>query len=230
MKQSAGKYFLLFILLLHSFAGWGQLRIYTRSFMIQDLKSKPTKVVLNGSREFNSALRQEITSLWTITPFEFCTEAEYKKQMNNSDCYFLHTQTNKGIVFLSLDRGGKKNDDDALKRPVTLLSIPIYGEQDSSGRELIYMPAFISIIQDYAEAALNSECAAYRGLKSIKKRMPRYYTLYTDRAKADEAFASKYEDAASLLVISPDGKRIGKHRYEMIIGTSDYRLYHYAKH
>ena len=229
MKRSFGKYFLLFILLLHSVSGWCQLRIYTRNFMIQDFKSKPTKVVLDGSPEFNAALRQEITSLWTITPYEFCTAADYKKQANSSDCYFLHTETGKGIVFLSLSRGGKKNDDDALKRPVTLAALPIRGEQDGSGRELTYMPAFISIIQDCAEAALNSECAAYRGLKAIKVRLPKHFTLYSDPAEADEAFVSQFTDAASLVVVSPDGRPGSKPRYEMAIGTSDYRLYRYAK-
>jgi len=230
MKRSIGKYLLLFILLFQSVSGWGQLRIYTRQYLLQDFKSKPTKVVLSGSREFKAALRQEITSLWTITPFEFCSQAEYSKQKNSSDCYFLHTEVSKGIVYLTLSRGGQKNDNDALKRPVTLVSLPIAGEQDDSNRAVIYMPAFITLIQDYSEAAINSEFAAYSGIKFMSTKRPKNCTLYTDPEEADKAFKSQYVDAASLLVISPDGNPKGKPRYEMAFGTSDYRLYHYAKH
>ena len=111
MKRSIGKYLLLFIFLLNSVSGWGQLRLYTRKYLIQDFMSKPTKVVLSGSREFRSSLRQEITALWTITPYEFCSQAEFNKQKDNSDCYFLHTEVNKGIVFLTLSRQGNKNDN-----------------------------------------------------------------------------------------------------------------------
>lgn len=229
MKQSIGKYLLLSILLLHSFSGWGQLRIYTRSYMLQDFKSKPTKVVLSGSPEFNSSLRQEITTLWTVTPYEFCSQTEYQKQKDSPDCYFLHTETSKGIVYLTLSRGGKKNADDAFKRPITMVSIPIAGEHDDSGREIIYMPAFISLIQDYSEAAINSEFVAYGGLKSIKAHKPKGLTVYSEPAKADEAFLSQFMDAASLVIISQDGNPKSKHRYELAIGTSDYRLYRYAK-
>lgn len=230
MKRSIGKYLLLFIFLLNSVSGWGQLRLYTRKYLIQDFMSKPTKVVLSGSREFRSSMRQEITALWTITPYEFCSQAEFNKQKDNSDCYFLHTEVNKGIVFLTLSRQGNKNDNDALKRPVTIIALPIYGEQDNSHRELIYMPAFISLIQDYAEAAFNSEIAAYRGLSAIRKRAPEGMVYYTDPAEADEAFISQYTNAASVVVVSPDGNPKSKPRYELSIGTSDYWLYRYAKH
>lgn len=230
MKRSFGKYLLVSILLLQSFCGWGQLRIYTRAYMMQDFRSKPTKVVLSGSQEFNSVLRREVTSLWTVSPFEFCSEGEYKKQKDNPDCYFLHPEIEKGIVFLTLSRGGKKNDDDALKRPITLVSLPISGESDNSGRELIYMPAFISIIQDYADIAVSSEFAAYRGLNAIKIRTPKEFAVYTVREEADEAFLSQFTDAVSVLTITPDGRPKSKPRYEVGIGSSDYRLYRYAKH
>lgn len=229
MKQSMRKFFLFAVLLLNTTAGWGQLRIFTRSYMIQDFKSKPTKVVLDGTPEINAALRQEITILWAITPYEFCSPADYKKQKNNSDCYFLHTETDKGIIYLTIARGGKKGDDDALKRPVTLVSLPIGGENDGSGRASLYMPAFVSILQDYAEEALNSEYVAYKGLKASKLRIPPGYRVFKKPAEADKAFLDHFENGVSNIVISPDGNPKAKHRYELSVGTSDYRLYRYVK-
>lgn len=229
MKRLPGKILLSAAVLLLSLSVWGQKRIYTRSFMIQDFKSKTTKVVLDESNAFNAALRQEITSLWTVSPYEFCTKAEYDKQKNSPDCYFLHAETEKDIVFLTLSRGGKEDDADALKRPVTVLSIPVSGTRDTSGRSSVYMPAFISLMQDFTEAAMNSEMVAYQGLKAIKTKAPKDLRIYTDPDEAADAFLSNYEGSAVQLIISADGSSAGKPRYKMVIGTSGYELYSYGK-
>lgn len=230
MKRFATKLLISAALLLLCLNGWSQKKLYTRSFMIQDFKSKTTKVVLSGSAELNASLRAEITSFWTITPYEFCSKAEYDKQRNSPDYYFLHPETNKGIVYLTLSRGGKEGDQDALKLPVTLVSLPISGENDNSGRERIYMPAFISLLQDFTESALQSEYVAYTGLRAICKRKPKTTTVITGADEADEAFISQFTDSAVELIISPDGNPKSKPRYHMVIDTSTYQLYSYAKH
>ena len=76
MNRALRKIILLFSLLLLSLASLGQKRIYTKSFRLQDFKSKTTKVVLGGSETLNASIRQEITSYWTISPYEFCTPAQ----------------------------------------------------------------------------------------------------------------------------------------------------------
>lgn len=222
--------FLVAALLSVCTGAWCQKRIYTKAHQIQDFRSKTTKVVLTGSPEFVASLRQEITTLWTITPYEFCNQAEYDKNKQNSDCYYLHPETIKGIEFLTLSRGGKEDASDALKRPVTIVSFPIIGENDKSGRELIYMPAYISLIQDYADVAVSSEFSAYSGLRAICTRPPKTLNIITDKDKADEAFLSRYPDSAVQLLITPDGDSKGKPRYKLVIGTSDYKLYGYGKY
>jgi len=229
MKRLIGKYLLLAVLLLIPVAGWGQKRFYTKSYRIRDFQSKTTKIVLGGSEDFNRALRLEVTSLWTISPYEFCTPAEYEKQKTNPDNWFLLPETSKGILFLTLSKGGKESDPDVLKQPLTLLSLPIGGEQDSSGIEVLYLPAFISMVQDYTEAALNSDLAIYLGIRAIKKRMPKGYTLYTNPVDAASAFRSMEPDAAVQITISPTGEADAKPRYTMRFGTSSYQLYYFAK-
>ena len=154
MKNVLGKFLLLAVLLSAALPSWGQKRIYTKGYKIQDFKSK------------------EVTSLWTISPYEFCTQAQYEKQKTSPDNYFLHVEAVKGFIYLTLSKGGKNEDKDALNKPFTIVSVPIAGDRDKSGRECIFMPAYISMIQDYTEAAMDSESVAYSGIRAIRKHRP----------------------------------------------------------
>ena len=229
MNRALRKIILLFSLLLLSLTSLGQKRIYTKSFRLQDFKSKTTKVVLGGSETLNASIRQEITSYWTISPYEFCTPAQYEKQKNNPDVCFLRVEKSRGIVFLSLSKGGKPDDPNALKRPLDIISVPISGENENSGLETVYMPAFISIIQDYVEAAIDSEAAAYGGLKAIARGIPRGYKVYITNSDAIQAFARRDSEAAVQLLITPDGNPSSKPRHRLVFGAADYRLYQYGK-
>ena len=229
MKRPSGKILLLLAMLFLPLSIWGQKRIYTKSYRLQDFKSKTTKVVLSGSGPLYTSLRQEVTSLWTISPYEFCTNAQYEKQKTNPDICFLSIEKSRGIVFLTLSKGGRSDDSNALKRPMEIISIPIAGENDPSGQELIYMPAFISIIQDYTEAAMNSETAAYSGLKAIAHGVPRGVKVYSDPDEARRVFSGELPDSAVQIIISPDGSATSKPRHKLTFGTRDYSLYQYSK-
>lgn len=229
MKHPLGKILLLLAVLLLPLSLWGQKRIYTKSYRLQDFKSKTTKVVLSGNDALNASLRQEVTSLWTISPYEFCTPAQYEKQKNNPDICFLCIEKSRGIVFLTLSKGGRSEDPNALKRPLEIISLPIAGENDPSGQELIYMPAFISIIQDYTEAAMDSETAAYSGLKAIARGVPRGVKVYSAPDEARRVFSGQLPDSAVQILISPDGTTSSKPRHKLTFDTRDYCLYSYSK-
>lgn len=227
MKRPIGKIIFLLFLLFLPLTSWGQKRIYTKSYRMQDFKSKTTRVVLPGPPEFDQALRESITSLWTISPYEFCTKAQFEKQKSNPDLCFLYTETNRGIVYLTLAKGGKTNDTNPLKRPLEIISVPIAGERDSSGQELLYMPVFISIVQDYTDAAMESETAAYSGIGVITHGIPHGITIYTDPAEAAEAFRNRRPASAVRIIITPDGNPASKPRHKMTFSTADYRLFAY---
>lgn len=220
---------LLLAVLFTSLWGQAQKRIYTRSYMLQDFRSKTTKVVLSGSPELNSALRRDVPSFWTITPYEFCQPSEYEKQKNNPDCYWLRPETVKGIVFLTLERGGKEDDASAFKRPLSVVSLPVCGELDPAGYPGIYTPAFLSIIQDFTDKAIDSEMTAYRGLPSMARHAPRGTRVYTDPDEAAAAFRNMEPDAAVSLLVTPDGNPRSKPRYKLVFGTAGYELYTYGK-
>ena len=109
------------------------------------------------------------------------------------------------------------------------MSVPITGEKDATNRVSVYMPAFISMIQDYVEAAQNSEYVAYTGLKASCVKKPKGLQVFTNPDEADEAFIMQYPDAAAQVIITPDGDPKGKPRYKMLIGTGTYQLYSYGK-
>lgn len=224
MKKALGYFLLVLVLVSASVPLSGQKRIYTKGYKMQDFRSKTTKIVLDAG-PMGRSIRQEVTSLWTISPYEFCTPEQYEKQKTSPDYYFLHTEITRGIICLTLEKGGKADDSNDLKKPFNVVSVPISGEQDKSGRVYIYMPAFISAIQDYADAAINSETAAYTGLKAICRRVPKGFTVVKDPAEADEAFTGRVPRTAVQVVITPTGDPSEKPRYHFTFGTEDYRLY-----
>ena len=163
-----------------------------------------------------SALREDATSLWTLSPYEFCDEQDYEKG-KESDGYFLFPRTSKGLIFLSLQKSGAN--------PLTLISIPVCGEKDFS--TLTYMSAFLSIIQDYVEAAIGSEFKAYFGLKSTCKFLPWGKKVYKDPSDAAKSFHSSDPDAAVQVIITPDGNPKSKPRHKYVFGAAEYELYSY---
>ena len=177
----------------------------------------------------DAAIRQEVTSLWTISPYEFCTQAQYEKQKTSPDNYFLHVEAVKGFIYLTLSKGGKNEDKDALNKPFTIVSVPIAGDRDKSGRECIFMPAYISMIQDYTEAAMDSESVAYSGIRAIRKHRPGGTTVISDPDEAARAFQERRSGTAVQVIITPTGDPSEKPRVKYTFGTEDYRLYAFSR-
>lgn len=193
-----------------------QKKIYTRSYRIQDFRSQTTKIVLDGPQELRDAIREDATSLWTLSPYEFVQVQDYQKD-KASNCYFLVPGVTKGIIYLSLIKGDAN--------PFTLASVPVCGENDFS--TLLYMPAFLSIIQDFTEAAMGSEFKAYMGLKSAGRCLPWGKKVYKDPSDAAKAFHSSDPDSAVQVIITPDGNPKSKPRHRYVFGAADYELYSY---
>ena len=209
-----------------------QKKIYTRSYRIQDFKSRTTKVVLGAaglewSADFDAALREDVTSLWDVSPYEFISAGEFEARKAESDSYFLFPVIEKGIVYLTLLKGGPDKDPDALRTSMKLVSVPVAGEQDSS--TLVYMPAFVSMVQDYMDAAISSERVAYSGIKAIKRCKPSRIRVYRDPAEAAKVFHSGDDGAAVRITITPDGSPKSRPRYKMCFGAASYELYSFSR-
>ena len=218
MKSAIGKILLLLVLLAPSIPAKSQMQIYTRGYLIQDFKSRTTRIVLDGPAELVSSLRDEVTSLWTVSPYEFCTAAQYEKQKGTAGTYFLHPVSSKGIISLVLTMGGREID---------LVSVPVAGE--NSLGSLQYMPVFISLVQDYAESAIGSERVAYAGIQALRTPRPARMRLIRDPQEASEAFRSRDESVALEINVSPDGTTGTRPRYRYRVNAGNYKLYSFVK-
>lgn len=163
------KLMLTIMFLLAYLTALAQGRVSTKKYMIADFSDKITKVVLPGSDVLDGALRQEVVNCWTLSPFEFCTPADFERLKKSADYYFLLVGSTmfKGemapsLQFLTLVKGGPEAGE-GTSGMHEVISLPLAAAGSSSGRELVYLGAMVNSIQDFTEAAMTSEKTAYLG-------------------------------------------------------------------
>ena len=160
----------LLALLCVSAALLAQGKVTTRKHLFADFSDKITKVVMSGNDILDGALRQEVVDLWTLSPFEFCSMAEYESLKKSDTYYFLLVTAGRAkgeeeamVRFLTLEKGGaEKGDNVALRTEV--ISLPLCPVEGGSGRELVFLPALVKGVQDFTAEAMESEKTAYSGI------------------------------------------------------------------
>ena len=160
----------LFALLFVSATLLAQGKVTTRKHLFADFSDKITKVVMSGNDVLDGALRQEVVDLWTLSPFEFCSMADYESLKKSDTYYFLLVTAGRAkgeeeamVRFLTLEKGGAdKGDNVALRTEV--ISLPLCPVEGGSGRELVFLPALVKGVQDFMAEAMESEKTAYTGM------------------------------------------------------------------
>jgi hypothetical protein len=156
---------------------FGQAQITTRREKLKDFTSKTTKIVLTGDEFLDEALKESVTSTWTVTPYEFCTNEEFESLKSNSSFYFLmvvkgqfRRESEPGIDMLTLVKGGE-GADKSISDMFEVVSFPLRPSEDPTGREFVMLPAFLRIIQDHTSELTDTEMKAYAslGAKDTKK-------------------------------------------------------------
>ena len=262
--------FALFALMLAAFLSDGvpaagqakQATIQTRKVKLGDFPTKTTKVVLAGSELFNNALQEEMARRWLVSPYEFCSLAEYEKLKDKPDYYFLipvSSRTRKeaepGIITLTLLKGGVEKDDNPEKVGFDVISIPCASAEMPSGREFIFLPAFLDIIQRFVEDAMTSDRVSYGGLATYSRKLLRDTgkkviiseddlapSLKEDPSWAESGIKVLEEDDADKLfndgadnvmvsyVVAPSDPGKGAVCYKMIISSDTHELCYFEKH
>ena len=154
-------------------------KVTTRKHLFADFSDKITKVVMSGNEVLDGALRQEVVDLWTLSPFEFCSMAEYESLKKSDTYYFLLVTAGRAkgeeepmVRFLTLEKGGAdKGDNVALRTEV--ISLPLCPVEGGSGRELVFLPALVKGVQDFTAEAMGSEKVAYTGMAWFNGRFDR---------------------------------------------------------
>lgn len=155
----------------------GQAQITTRREKLKDFTSKTTKVVLTGDEFLDEAVKESVAAIWTVSPYEFCSNEEFQNLKGNADFYFLmvvkgqfRRESEPGIDMLTLVKGGE-GADKSINDMFEVVSFPLRSTEDPSGREFVLLPAFLKIIQEHTTSLTDTEMKAYSslGAKDSKK-------------------------------------------------------------
>lgn len=225
MRNCLKLFFVLFIIFV-PFLCHAQAKIYTKKAMLEDFLTSTTKVVLSGDSPLELAVRGEVTSRWRVSPYEFCSLEEYERIKTDNSLYFLRLVAGDGVVFLSLDKGGKENDPDRFRRPFEVIQFPIALDGYMTGDEAIYMGAFLDIIQDFAAKAMTSDMTGYAGLASYNTRNMSGKKVYLDSYLANEVFQKEEPDAIIPVLIVPVN---GSTYYKMLISADTHEIFYFSR-
>lgn len=255
---------LITILTLAAFApaeAGAQAKLATKKMKIGDFTARTTKVVLKGNDLTDSALREEVTARWRISPFEFCTVDEFNTLKQNPQYYFLMTESNEsgkfhGLVTLTLFKGGLASSDDPSKVSVDILRVPLCSSIYPDGREMVFMPALLDIMQDYVQKAIQHDSDAYRGLElysgNVRKsghkdiffseddvvqenvRLKLNSVLARDGMVMDEdadgLFMDGRQNSLFAYTVAPSEPKNGDWSHQLLIDAESHQLYYYSRH
>lgn len=241
-----------------------QAQIVTKDAKIEDFQEKTTKIVLTGNEFFDSALSEEIRTRWNISPYEFCTLEDFNSLKESSDYYFLlcvksrfRKEPEPGIQMLTLIKGGEKADK-GLGKMLELVSIPLCSAKYPSGREMIFLPALIDIMQEQVIHVLSSSISAYSSLSEASGNMSdardmsivfseddlsdevseemlsQYFhdgVFLSDESGADDIMLGNMENTLVSYTVAPFEPTAGSSFcYKMLIDAGTHELYYFKKH
>ena len=229
MKPRLNHLFLTLLLLLCSLSAFAQGKVYTRKARLGDFPTRTTKVVLSGDSILLLALHEEVTVHWRISPYEFCTPEEYEQLRSSNNYYFLTLAQEEGIAYLILSKGGKADETESLKKPFEVVRMPVASLYNPSGRELIYMGAFLDIIQSFVEEAMVSDKTAYSGLSAANGSKITGRRIYLDPDQADAAYLAAEAGALLGLTIAPVQISFRSVCYKMLIAADTHELLYFEK-
>lgn len=245
------------------FIAGAQAQINTKKMKIGDFTEKVTKVVLTGKGFYDASLKKKVAETWRVSPYEFCTLEEFEKLKYYDDYYFLLTvsgkfkkENNPGIDFLTLIKGGN-GASGGINGLLEVVTIPIAPSEDPSGREFVFLPAFLEIIQNYTLDAMNTDVSGYVGLSNYTLNLPHASgmeliysegdistevtnafldlnldsdTIVTDEDCADDYMLERKPNTLVSYTVSPTEPQAGSYCYKMLISTQTNELYYFRRH
>ena len=257
------KFLILLTAILLPLMASAQAQITTKKIKISDFPEKTTKVVLTGNGLFDAVLKDEIAARWRIAPYEFCTLKEFNELKNKDSHYFLITtkgqfkkESEPGLMFLTLVKGGTAAEE-GIDQMLEIVSLPIASAEDPSGRELTFLPAFITIIQQYTLDSMDNDLKAYVGLSNYNRSLAATNSMnimfaeedldpkmsqetkdtylkngveVTDMDTADKKLLETASNTVVSYVAAPTYPKNGSFCYKMLIDTQNYTLCFFRKH
>lgn len=252
------KILLFFAFAIMTASAFAQAQIDTKKVKISDFTQKVTKVVLTGSAIYDGVLQDEVAARWRISPYEYCTLDEFNSLKGSDKYYFLITtkgqfkkEAEPSLQFLTLVKGGS-NASKGIDEMLEIVSMPISSADDPSGRELVFLPVFLTIIQEYTLDSMDRDYSAYIGLSNYTSNISKASEknivfsendiapnvemgdcasfIVTDEDSADEMIMNNAQNTLVSYVVAPAEPVNGSFCYKMLIDAQTYELYYYRKH
>ncbi len=240
-----------------------QVQIDTKKVKIEDFTEKTTKVVMTGNFFFDQSFKDEIMSRWRISPFEFCSLEEFQSLKTDDSYYFLmvvkgqyRKESRPGLSMLSVMKGGP-DAEKGISKMLDVVTVPLMSAEDPSGREFIFMPAILDIIQDHILRSMETDVAGYSGLSGynenimeaenkdiimaeddlssgltpdVMKEFESKGIIVTDTDTADEMMLDNTPNALVSFTVYPSDRAAGSYCYKMLIDAQTHKLYYYRRH
>ena len=241
----------------------GQAQITTKKAKIADFPNKVTKVVMPGNAFYDGAFQEVISSRWRVSPFEFCSLNEFDKLKGSDQYYFMmltqgqfKNENEPGLQFITLIKGGAdaaKGIDSMLE----VVTVPFAAADFPSGRELIYLPALIDIIQNYTMSSIEKDFSNLGGLSAYATNLTKANKMeivfaeddlsdeiteadkaamagknisITDSEEVDALADGKGSNTLVSYTVAPEEPVAGSFCYKMLIDTNTHELYYFRKH
>ncbi|MCQ2182252.1 MAG: hypothetical protein MJY89_02465 [Bacteroidales bacterium] len=219
-------FFLAVLLCAAQFVMSGQAKIYTRKAKLDDFPMRTMEVVVDGESPLALDFRNELSSRWRLSPFEFCSTGDYEKMKGDNGYYFLRLASEDGIVFLLLEKGGKAEDEDRLKRPFELVRIPVGGAGSSFSLGIDNLDVYLDILQSFVQEAMTSDKYGYLGLDAYNARNIKGRRIDLT-VNPDDAFAAGEEDVLVPVFFAPEPE--GEWCYKMLIDAGTHELFFFVR-
>lgn len=257
------KLIILFAALIMPLMAGAQAQITTKKVKLEDFTQKITKVVLNGNPFYDTSLKEEVAARWRISPYEFCTLEEFDRLKGSDKYYFLmlaqgqfRKETAPGLQFLSLVKGGQ-GADKGIGDMFEVVSLPFASAEYPTGRELIFLPALLDIIQNHTLQAMENDFNAYGGLSNTTQKLKKTSgmtivfseddlnsmvskavtdqlfdntMILTDEDDADSYMLDNVSGTLVSYVVVPTEPMKGSYCYKMLIDSQTHELYYYRRH
>ena len=239
-----------------------QAQITTKKVKIEDFTEKVTKVVLSGNMFYDSTLKEAVREHWTISPYEFCSIEDFQEMKTDADYYFLikvkgqfRKESGPGIEFLSLLKGGPEAGK-GLDKMLELITFPYAAVDSPSGRETVFLPLMLNIVQQHVLSSIATDIVAYSPLIAYSNNIGKIKgkqvimaeedlsadvlqleddylkapIVVTDMDTADEYVAGNVADAVVSYTVCPEDPQPGAFCYKMLVNAEDGELYYFRKH
>ena len=238
-----------------------QAQIHTKKVKISDFTEKVTKIVLTGNDFFDLSLQDEVKARWRVSPYEFCTWEEFMNDRNSSDYYFLLTtsgqfkkESEPGLDMFSLVKGGTGATINSM---MEVMFMPLASAEDPSGREFVFLPVLLDIIQAHTLKSMEKDMNGYIGLNGYSTNMSRAGSmqivfsendlnseitreymdinfdsdiLVTDEGSADDYVIENTPNTLVSYVVAPTGGNLGSYCYKMLVNAQTHEIYYFSRH